>query len=79
MFARRKAKVDWKSVDSTFTKQRRLHLKDRDRLDHYSVTDCEHPGFTSQRGHKHVKTKHGCCYYFDEKPNRSTISTLRSP
>jgi hypothetical protein len=73
MFAQRKSKVDWKSVDGAFTKQRRLHLvKDRDGLDHCPVTGCEHPGFASQRGcRKHVKIKHGWYYYFDEKPNIS--------
>ena len=40
-----------------------------DGLDHYPVTGCEHAGFESKRGcRKHVKTKHGWYYYFDEKP-----------
>ena len=50
-----------------------MHLvKDRDGLNHCPVTGYEHPGFTSQKGcRKHVKTKHGWYYYFDEKPNVS--------
>ncbi len=71
MFARRKAQIDWKSADDTFTKPRRLHLaKGTDGLDHYLLTGCEHSGFLSRRGcRKHVKTKHGWYYYFDEKPS----------
>ena len=71
MFARKKARVDWKSVQDAFTKPRRLHLeKGSDGVHHCPVTGCEHTGFSSQRGcRKHVKTKHGWFYYFDEKPN----------
>ncbi len=51
MFARRKAQIDWKSVDGAFTKPRRLHLaKGTDGLDHCPVTGCEHSGFVSRRG-----------------------------
>ena len=47
-------------VDGAFTKPRRLHL----------AKGCEHSAFQSRRGcRKHVKTKHGWYYYFDEKPN----------
>ncbi len=61
MFARRKAQIDWKSVDGAFTKPRRLHLaKGTNGLDHCPVTGCEHSGFVSRRGcRKHVKAKHG--------------------
>ena len=71
MFARRKAQIDWKSVDGAFAKPRRLHLaKGTDGLDHCPVTECEHSGFVSRRGcRKHVKTKHGWYYYFNEKPS----------
>ena len=71
MFARRKAQIDWKSVDGAFTKPRRLHLaKGTDGLDHCPVRGCEHSAFQSRRGcRKHVKTKYGWYYYFDEKPN----------
>ena len=74
MLQRRKAQVDWKSVDGAFAKPRRLHLvKGCDGLDHCPVTGCEHEGFASKRGcRKHVKTKHGWYYYFDEKPTVCT-------
>ena len=70
MLQRRKAQVNWKSVDGAFAKPRRLHLvKGSDGLDHCPVTGCEHAGFASKKGcRKHVKTKHGWYYYFDEKP-----------
>ena len=73
MFARKKAKVDWKSVDGAFTKQRPLHLvKDGHELYHCPITGCEHPGFASQRGcRKLVKAKHVWYYYFDRKPDVS--------
>ena len=76
MFVRKKAKVDWNSVDGAFTKQRRLHLvKDGHGLSHCPVTGCEHPEFATQRGcRKHVKGKHGWYHYFDEKPNVSIDS-----
>ena len=70
MLRQRKAQINWKSVDGAFAKPRRLHLaKASDGLDHCPVTGCEHVGYASQRGcRKHVKTKHGWYYYFDEKP-----------
>ena len=44
-------------------------MKGSDGLDHCPVTGCEHAGFASKRGcRKHVKTKYGWYYYFDEKP-----------
>ena len=69
MLQRRKAQVNWKSVEGASVKPRRLHLvKGSDGLDHCPVTGCEHEGFASKRGcRKHVKTKHGWYYYFDEK------------
>ena len=53
---------------------RRLHLvKGSNGLDYCPVTGCEHAGFASKRGcRKHVKTKHGWYYYFDEKPTVCT-------
>ena len=61
MFARKKARVDWKSVQDAFTKPRRLHLeKGSDGVHHCPVIGCERTGFSSQRGcRKHFKTKHG--------------------
>ena len=71
MFLTQKARVDWESVQDAFTKPRRLHLeKGSDGVHHCPVTGCEHTGFSTQRGcRKHVKTKHGWYYYFDDKPN----------
>ena len=70
MFARKKAQIDWKSLEGALKKPRRLHLvKGSDGLDHCPVTGCEHRGFASQRGcRKHVKNIHGWYYYFDDKP-----------
>ena len=48
MLQRRKAQVNWKSVDGAFAKPRRLHLvKGSDGLDHCPVTGCEHVGFAN--------------------------------
>ena len=71
MFARKKPKIDWKSLEGAFKKPRRLHLvKGHDGLEHCPVTGCEHPGFASQRGcRKHVKNIHAWYFYFDAKPN----------
>ena len=39
--------------------------------------NCEHDGFTTQRGcRKHVKSKHSWYYYFDEKPDSVQIESF---
>jgi hypothetical protein len=69
--ARKKPVIDWKTVNSAFSKPRRLHLvQGSDGLNHCPIISCDHPGFASRRGcRKHVKTIHTWYYYFDDKPN----------
>ena len=56
MFARKKPKIDWKSLEGVFKKPNCIWCKGNDGLEHCPVTGCEHPGFASQRGcRKHVK------------------------
>ena len=73
VYLQKKIKVDWKRLHGAFPKPRRLHLvAEADGLEHCPVTSCQHPVFTSRRGCcKHVKTKHGWYYYFDNKPDIS--------
>ena len=65
-----KVKTDWKNAEGAFENKRRLHL----RPSHHGiyscpVNRCDHDGFTMERGcWKHIKSLHGCYYYFDEKP-----------
>ena len=50
IFARKKPKINWESLEGAFKKPRRLHLvKGSDGLEHCPVTGCEHLGFASQR------------------------------
>ena len=65
----RKAQINWKSVEGAFAKPRRLHLAKRsDGLDHCPVTGVSMWDLQVRGCRKHVKTKHGWYYYFDEKP-----------
>ena len=71
--------VNWSKLANASPKPKRLHLEedDCDGLFHCPVQICNHDGFTTQRGcRKHVKNKHSCYYYFDEKPDSAQIETL---
>ena len=68
---KRGVEIDWSNVANASPKPKRLHLQedDSDGLFHRPVQDCNHDGFTTQRGcRKHTKKKHAWYYYFDEKP-----------
>lgn len=70
--------VDWSSFKNASPKPKRLHLeKESDDKYHCPVVNCEHAGFSSQRGcRKHVKTIHGWFYYFDKKPDDECSSDV---
>ena len=70
-----KVKVDWKNVNGAAEKKRRLHLVTaEDGLFHCPVKNCDHDGFITQRGcRKHVKSRHEWFYYFDERPEISSV------
>ena len=65
---------DWSKQDGASPKPKRLHLEEHenDGLFHCPVENCDHEGFSSQRGcRKHVKNKHSWFYYFDSVPSSS--------
>ena len=69
------SKVVWaKALKDEKRKAKRLKLKaNSDGVFICPVQSCESNGFNSQRGcRKHVHTKHGWFYFFDEKPDIST-------
>ena len=64
--------IDWSKEDGASRKPKRLHLEEdeADHLYHCPIVNCDHDGFSTQRGcRKHVKNKHCWFYYFDEKPS----------
>lgn len=66
--------IDWSTKDGASPKPKRLHLEEdkTDTLYYCPVENCEHDGFSTQRGcRKHVKNKHSWFYYFDTKPSES--------
>ena len=72
----KKCKVNWSNIDGASPKQKRLHLEkdETDRLYHCPIQECDHDGFQSQRGcRKHVNTKHGWFYFFDQKPEQERL------
>ena len=73
----KKCKVNWSDIDGASPKPKRLHLEkdETDSLYHCPIQECDHNGFQSQRGcRKHVNTKHGWFFHFDEKPNSQEIT-----
>ena len=69
-----KVKVDWKNVNGAAEKKRRL-VTAEDGLSHCRVKNCHHDGFITQRGcRKHVKSQHEWFYYFDERPEISSVA-----
>jgi hypothetical protein len=73
----KRKKIDWSCVKDASPKPKRLHLeKESDEKYHCPIPDCEHEGFTTQRGcRKHVKSKHDWFYYFDKKPVENLFSS----
>ena len=72
----KKCKVNWSDIDGASPKPKRLHLEkdEADSLYHCPIQECDHDGFQSQRGcRKHVNTKHGWFFYFNEKPDSKEI------
>ena len=65
------SKVFWKDAIGAAKKSKRLKLiPNDDRLFYCPISTCETNGYKSQRGcRKHVYTRHGWFYYFDEKPS----------
>ena len=78
---RRRDEIDWFKLANGSPKPKRLHLEDDDSdgLFHCPVQNCNHEGFTTQRGcRKHVKTKHRWYLYFDEKPDSTHVEACQS-
>ena len=71
----KRKEINWSAFENASPKPKRLHLeKESDDKYHCPVSNCEHGGFTSQRGcRKHVKLNHGWFYYFDEKPDSTSV------
>ena len=72
----KKCEVNWSDIDGASPKPKRLRLEkdETDSLNHCPIQECDLDGFQSQRGcRKHVNTKHGGLFYFDEKPNSKEI------
>ena len=72
----KKCKVNWSDIDGASPKPKRLHLEkdETDRSYHCPIQECDHDGFQSQRGcRKHVNTKHGWFYFFDQKPEQEGL------
>ena len=72
----KKCKVNWSDIDGASPKPKQLHLEkdETDRLYHCPIQECDHDGFQSQRGcRKHVNTKHGWFYFFDQKPEQEGL------
>ena len=72
----KKCKVNRSDIDGVSPKPKRLHLEkdETDRLYHCPIQECDHDGFQSQRGcRKHVNTKHGWFYFFDQKPEQEGL------
>ena len=65
----------WKSAIGANPKAKRLKLQaDNDGLFSCPVHFCEHGRYHSKRGcRKHVYTKHGWYYYFEEKPEMDKV------
>jgi len=75
----KKGKVEWSKIDGSSPKPKRLHLEkqETDSLYHCPIQACDHDGFKSQRGcRKHVNTKHGWFFFFDERPDISSTKEL---
>ena len=69
------SKYAWKDAIGATKKPKRLKLlSDNNGLFICPVANCESEPYRSKRGcRKHVFTKHGWYYYFEEKPNLATV------
>ena len=69
------SKYAWKDAIGATKKPKRLKLlSDNNGLFICPVANCETEPYRSKRGcRKHVFTKHGWYYYFEEKPNLATV------
>ena len=69
------SKAFWKDAVGAAKKCKRLKLIPKeDRLFYCPISTCETNGYKSQRGcRKHVFTRHGWFYYFDEKPSMEVV------
>ena len=79
--SKRSKKVDWSKKHGASPKPKRLHLEEdeNDKLFHCPVPNCDHDGFSTQRGcRKHVKNHHSWFYYFDKKPSESENTASKS-
>ena len=65
----------WKNAIGANPKAKRLKLQaDNDGLFSCPVHFCEHGSYHSKRGcRKHVYTKHGWYYFFEEKPEMAKV------
>ena len=68
------SKKIWENAVGAAKKPRRLHLVVANGCYYCPVKSCDSFPYHSQRGcRKHVFTKHGWYYYFDEKPNHGAV------
>ena len=68
------SKTSWKDAIGASTKPKRLKLLSHNGLFICPVAYCESEPYRSKRGcRKHVFTKHGWYYYFEEKPDIAKV------
>ena len=68
------SKPAWKDAIGDTKKPKRLKLLSHNALFICPVTSCESEPYQSKRGcRKHVFTKHGWYYYFEEKPDIAKV------
>ena len=63
--------IDRQNIEGAFEKKCKLKLRasEEDNTFKCPVKHCDHEGFKTERGcRKHIKSRHGWCYFFDEKP-----------
>ena len=67
-------KASWKEAIGATKKPKRLKFLSHNVLFICPVAYCESEPYQSKRGcRKHVFTKHGCYYYFEEKPDTAKV------
>ena len=74
MLKRILSKASWKDASGATKKPKRLKLLSHNGLFICHVAYCESEPYRSKRGYrKHVFTKHGWYYYFEEKPDIAKV------
>ena len=74
MMKRILSKASWKDAIGATKKPKRLKLLSHNGLFICPIAYCESEPYRSKRGcRKHVFTKHGCYYYFEEKPDIAKV------